>query len=116
MDAHDPIVEQPAEQGRRPFGGVAHQLDHGAAGAPEHRIAGLDLAIHLDDGGPERIARPRHRADQPGLGQLLEIPIGGGGGHAELFGRRIDGPLGLRGGKERQHGKQAVAAAVGGPL
>ena len=73
MHAHDPVVEQPAQQHRRSFGGMRRARSIITARAPiEHGVAGLDQSIHLDDGGSERIAGPRHRADQSGLGQLLK--------------------------------------------
>ncbi len=56
---------------------VLDQLDHDAARRDQHRIGRLDLPVHLDDGGAERVAGARHRADQAGPGEPLEIAVRG---------------------------------------
>jgi len=109
--AHDAVMKQTAQDGSRAFDRMQNEIDHDSAGRDQHRIGGLNLPLHLDDGGPERVAGARDRRDQAGAGELLEIAIGGLGRDAEHLGGLFNGPLRALDCEQSQRHQQTVATA-----
>jgi hypothetical protein len=91
---------------------VLDEIDHHGAGRDQHRIGGLDLPLHLNDGGAEGIAGAGNRRDQAGAGELLEIAIGGLRRDAELLGGSLDGPLRALDREQSERHQEAIAAAA----
>src|SRR5262245_51053646 len=77
VHAHDAIMEQAAQDGGRALDRMLDEIDQHGAGRDQHRIGGLDLPLHLDDGRPERVASARDRSNEARAGELLEIAVGG---------------------------------------
>src|SRR5215475_5574239 len=90
---------------------MLNEVDHHRAGRDQHRIGSLNLPLHLDDGGPERVAGARDWSDEARSGELLEIAVGGLGRYAEMLGGRLDGPLWTLDREQSERLQEAVATA-----